>query len=623
MIALVSRMVLAALVATIIVAPALADDFVSDLAACAKAPIKATTFTASQGKKAATFVVNHGECVPMVVGGDPLLYGMTGGFVALQSAGKLPTATQACVDATLGQASRQVANVLKALIDKPPMASFIPAGGKAKLIAIAQGETNDALYQVPGIGLVMDRIECSCAVSSSGLDINELKAHIKDVVESVEGCKDLVGKLLGGVYSAAKAAWGAAKDMVNSVGCTLGLGGCSDGPPFFCTGYFQMRASGQSREQIASIFPSLFPPSMIQSRTEECEQKYVDWVAAKEKAAIEAKENAKAEQMGAASAFGFAMRWIPKCYDQPCKTSIVKFTDMYTADIQNPETIQQYGSFNVAKIAMEEKYGAWATLAVAASKKRRDTALMADASAPVADRLDAFGCKPYLGTARQSMCQTQKGFDVCRNYVNGGAWNVCVLTGKAGLYSAGRALSNALRKAGCIPTVAQSNAREGRTSQREVNLDAQCLSGLARTYCNSFAAGRSAVTCSGPGQFIVFDQSRMTHTLAPGGVFIPPSSPEPATPPKRGMRDNTYRAPVTSPPQETVGPSRTSTPPPPGSRAAPTTLRAPRPRASTICAFDTGPRAGQRHDYVGKRNPLPLGTPCRDGRGSKGSIVAR
>jgi hypothetical protein len=618
MVAPSSRIALAATLAALIivlpVTPARADDFISDLAACAKAPISATTFAASQAKKAATFVVNHGECVPMVVGGDPLLYGMTGGFVGLQSAGKLPTGTQACVDATLGQASKQVANVLQAFVNKPPMASFIPADGKAKLIAIAQGQTNDALYEVPGIGLVMDRVECSCAVTSSGLDINELKEHIQDVVESIEGCKDLVGKLLGGVYSAAKAVFGAAKDMINDVGCTLGLGGCDDGPPFFCTGYFHMRDGGSTREQIVAIFPGLFPPDMIQSQTQSCEQKYADALIAREKAALEAKATADAEQMGAAAAYGFAFRWIPKCYDQPCKTSIVKFTDMYAADIQDPETIKMYPDFKQLKLVMENKYGAWATLAVAASKKRRDTALIADENAPAADRLDAFGCKLYLGINRQSLCKNQKGYDVCRGYVDGNAWNVCALTGGPGLYSAGRALSTILRKAGCIPTVARAaSVREVTTSRTPATLSAQCLSGKARAYCNSFAKGGSRVACSGPGAMVVFDQSRMTHTLAPGGVFIPPP-PDTPLPPGRNTRDNRYRAPVTAPPP--VEP-----PPAPVMRAPSSTLRALRPRTSTLCAFERGPRAGQRQDYP-RREPLALGTRCDDGRGSFGHIVA-
>lgn len=587
-----SVIALAALTAGIIGSPAVADDFVSDLAACAKAPIKAASFALTQSKKAAEFIVNHGECVPMVVSGDPLLYGATAGFVGLQGAGELPPGTQACIDATMGQASQQVANVLKAFVDKPPMASFIPQAGKTKLIEIAEGETNAALYQVPGIGLVMDRILCACAVTSSGVDIEELKAQIKNVVESVEGCAGLASKLLSGVYSLAKGVVGAAKDAVNSVGCTLGLGGCSDdGPPFFCTGYFKMRDGGKTREQIVAVFPSTFVS--IPSQTQKCEQQYADM----QMADIENAAAAKAQELGGAMALGFAFRWIPKCYDAQCKGQISKLADAYTLDIQDPETIHQYPDINQLKFVMENKYGARATLAVASSKYRRNKALMADANAPPADRLDAFGCRPFLGRARQSMCKSQDGFAVCRDYVNNGDWNVCALEGKSGLYSAGHALRTAVRAAGCIPEASQARdpaAARRSASMRVENLSAQCLSGRARVQCNAFAHGQSRVTCMGPAQLLVFDQSRLSHKLAPG-LFnpIPP-------PPPRSSRE--------APPAITP-------------RAIPSRLRTVRPRLSTICAFDAGPRAGQRQDYA-RMDPLPLGTPCRDGRGSTGQVVA-
>lgn len=44
------------------------------------------------------------------------------------------------------------------------------------------------------------------------------------------------------------------------------------------------------------------------------------------------------------------------------------------------------------------------------------------------------------------------------------------------------------------------------------------------------------------------------------------------------------------------------------------------PQKSTLCVFDAGPRAGQRQDYA-PMAPLPVGTPCHDGRGSTGRVA--
>jgi hypothetical protein len=42
---------------------------------------------------------------------------------------------------------------------------------------------------------------------------------------------------------------------------------------------------------------------------------------------------------------------------------------------------------------------------------------------------------------------------------------------------------------------------------------------------------------------------------------------------------------------------------------------------SNTCEFRSGPRKGQRQRYA-DQDPLPVGTPCRDGRGSRGMVVS-
>ncbi len=44
-------------------------------------------------------------------------------------------------------------------------------------------------------------------------------------------------------------------------------------------------------------------------------------------------------------------------------------------------------------------------------------------------------------------------------------------------------------------------------------------------------------------------------------------------------------------------------------------------KLSTLCRFNSGPRAGETQDYA-PMDPLPVGSRCQDGRGSTGSVVA-
>lgn len=573
-----------------VAAPLRADDFLSDLAGCAKTPLTAAKFATSDAKKAVVFLTNHGECVPMVVGGDPILYGTTASFIGLQSNGTLPSGYGACVDATLGQSSKVVANILKDFVSTPPLASVMPAAGKAKLVQIAQGEIEEGLYSVPGIAVVAERLDCACAVTGAGLNIEQLKERIKEVVDGAGDCKQVLGKLLGGAYKAGEAAYEAGKDFVNSVGCELGLGGCSDGPPLFCTGYVAFRDKGVSYEQLQKMLGALFP-----DQVQKCEQDYAKLlVARQEKALADAEkklfdqEMAKAEQTGAAHAFGFALRWGKKCLDQPCKASIAKIADSYTTDILDPETISYYKFFNTAVAAMEKKYGAQATIAIILSKKR----VRKDASAPVELRLQAYDCAPFLGRPRQSLCPTGEAFAVCRTYVQRNAWDACAVAGKPGLFSAGEALDRLVRRGGCIPDQ-QRGIAIPRGIVRPV-MTAQCLAARARSACEVLRKGGSALLCQGPVEIARFDPNRYRARARPP-LVLPGVRPIP-----------TERAPEPSQP--------------PAIRIAPGLRPLPAQR-STLCLFDAGPRAGERQDYA-PMDPLPVGTPCRDGRGSTGRVVA-
>jgi hypothetical protein len=61
---------------------------------------------------------------------------------------------------------------------------------------------------------------------------------------------------------------------------------------------------------------------------------------------------------------------------------------------------------------------------------------------------------------------------------------------------------------------------------------------------------------------------------------------------------------------------------PPARAAAPVTRVSVSQQMGTVCSFNRGPASGTTHDYA-SLTPVPLGTPCNDGLGSTGTIIAR
>jgi hypothetical protein len=88
-------------------------------------------------------------------------------------------------------------------------------------------------------------------------------------------------------------------------------------------------------------------------------------------------------------------------------------------------------------------------------------------------------------------------------------------------------------------------------------------------------------------------------------------APQPALPIGTPCWDGTSSSGVVVAPTTATPTPRTSPPP-----------SAPASGASTLCRFTSGPRAGQTQDYA-PQAPLPVGSPCWDGVASNGVIVAK
>lgn len=592
-----------------------AKDFVADLAKCASAPIEAVAQGINVAPAVIKFTAEHSECMPKVIAVDPILVGMTAGVVGLQYADQLPKSGSACSSAILGPAQKQVANMIDTTIDTIPGASSIfPSAGRAMLQQIAKDEGTATLYQVPGMSMIVENLSCGCAISETGLGIEQLKGSAGTLLKGISSCTTVVNDLLGGGYeagkagasavaSAATAVYNGFKDAVNAVGCSLGLGGCpSDSPPFFCVGYQAMRGSGVSSDQMKAAFGTGVFSAGYDASAPICEQDFQNKLQAAEKAERDAAEQRRlarelenAQRVASSYALRFAFDWMPKCErENECERGISLIADQFGKDLADDETIARYGNLGAAISATIAKYSNNADVAVKLATDRRFAALRANSSAPIGPRLMAFGCRPFLGRQGNSLCSDNQGLSICKGYVDADKWDMCALSATKTFYSSGRRLSGVMRSIGCIPEngsglavsqgTMQSNTRtppmnrvaiigglsgsraqaQGASRQtRQVGLSVACISAGARQSCEAYKVGGSSVICGG---------AMATATLALVPITFPP-----ALPPSTGLtRLPGLRRPLPriSLPQTTQPP--TSTPPTPTPpTATPSTPTAP------------------------------------------------
>jgi hypothetical protein len=575
--------------------PVAAKDFVSDLATCATAPIEAAASGVNIAPKVIKFTAEHSECMPKVVAVDPLLVGMTVGVIGLQAGDALPKNGAACSNAILGPAQQQVAGMIDTTIDTIPGGSSIfPTAGRVMLKQIANNEGTATLYQVPGMSMMVENLSCGCAISETGLGVEELKGSAGILLKGITSCTSVVNDLFGGGYEAGKAGANAVasgatavynglKNAVNAVGCAIGLGGCSDeAPPFFCVGYQAVRATGASAEQMKAAFGTGFFAAGFDVSAPVCEQDYKNKLAAAEQAEKDAAEQRRlarelenAQRVASSYAFRFAIDWMPKCLGEGvCETGISLTADQFGKDLADDETIAQYGNLGAALPAIIAKYSGIAGGTIKIATDRRYAALRANANAPIGPRLIAFGCRPFLGREGQSLCSDNTGLNTCKGYVDGDKWGMCAMSANRTFYSSGPRLSVAMRAIGCIPedgsglpaptvqtrsfsrmpqasgaaisgglSVMNARAPSNAMQSRSSDLAVRCISAGARQSCEAFKAGGSRVVCGG---------AIATPLLALVPITLTPDNLPPA-PIRRlpGLR----RAPTARP--------ATETPPPP------------------------------------------------------------
>jgi hypothetical protein len=592
--------------------------FSEDLAQCVKAPIDITTASLTDGIKTASFIINHSECVPNVIAIDPVLVGMTAGVVGLQNAPtpaniRLPTGADACTTAIFSVAKKPIAGMIAAAADAPPVSFIIPMNSKTKLLSIANGASEDALYQVPGVAQLTQNLSCACAVAETGDPVGKVKQSIEislEVIKSAGACGSVVGKLFSGGYDAAVAGgeavagaisdtltflYGSFSEGVKQVGCTFGISSCSSssaqqGPPYFCTGYMVSRGQGQSRVQIIEFWGKILnshasvsggfntqsgwtgssgwpnanadkpaPPNPYEATINACETEYQAALAEEARKKLLIEQTEVAEHMADVFALKFAFGWSPKCNgDTMCLTGISTLADQFGADLKDAETLGKYGYFSTAVLETDKKYSNNAQIAVWLATDRRNKALRDNPLAPVAARLPAFGCRPFLGRAGQSLCSSTEGLNVCKQYVRTNVWKLCASSTTPGaFYSGGAALDEIMKGGGCIlvPPTARApstpNTNENRVMQSQPNarqnanqannaallggllamggIEAphayQCISKSAYDNCQRMRSGGSPVDCGQTRPIALISLAPITYRAE---NTLPPSLPNSA-----------------------------------------------------------------------------------------------
>ncbi len=617
-----------------------ASTITEDLADCVEGVAVDQLLKAKMSLKAAEFAAYHSDCIPLVSAVDPVLVGMTGGILVLQSLSpaKLARDADVCTDQIFSVAQRPIAGMIDTTMNQSGLSSILPSTSRILLRNIANGASNEALYSIPGMTVITSKLTCGCAVAETGVPVEALKETVENGLKTINSCSGVVTKLIGGAYAAAYAGaqavldaatkiYNTAENALKSLGCGL-LWSCPSppsGPPFFCTGYGLVRAQGMSVDAIRSQYDNLWkmvnsgattasfsntlysaidpsmpkkepPPSPYNAMIDTCETQYVNEVDRINKDIALTEAAAKAEAEGSNYALAYAFRWWPECKDDPiCLNGIGGVSNLFYGDIKDPDIRAYFGKndpdvFRATVRGLNEKYRPNAQIIVRSARDRRYAALRADPNAPPKDRLIAFGCNPFLGRARQSLCTSDTGMNTCKQYVNAGAWNFCVVsTAPSAYFSAGRHLKAFVQAGGCVPLNASvesqgqrsmtpmrsdSNVQSSRSPayvrlERAVSLteiqNFQCLSPSAWRACKSFQDGGSLVDC-GPARAlntammrpITLNTSASLEKL--GGVqgvrglgqLPPATSIVPALPGLRSRVPRLQPAPVTEEPPPTT-----------------------------------------------------------------------
>jgi hypothetical protein len=286
---------------------------------------------------------------------------------------------------------------------------------------------------------------------------------------------------------------------LKSIGCSLGLGGCSKfDPAAFYANYKGIRDQGLSYEQVRAMYAPLLGKGELQSSSgytdfvAECEASYQVQKQKEE----EAQQLAWNQAISANAAVGWKIMWTAtwgaRCHDDDCRNSMAYLAEQRANAQANPATLAEYqGSTTDMFNAMNAKYNPIIDLKVAMSQAAFDQrqAIINDPGQPAPTRLGLMSCTYYLGRAGQYLCGEDAGFEACSRYVDQGSADTCYHTGMPGQrYAPLEAIAEKLTASGCDAT--------------EVGERFVCGDDKALELCRDYTRGGSHVSCYFVGEEI-------------------------------------------------------------------------------------------------------------------------
>jgi hypothetical protein len=299
---------------------------------------------------------------------------------------------------------------------------------------------------------------------------------------------------------------------LKSVGCSIGLGGCSSFDPVaFYQNYKGIRDQGASYEQVRAMYAPLINVGALKSTSG-----YTDFVAECEAGYQVEKEQAEAAQqlawnqaIAADAAVGWKIMWTAtwgaRCHDDDCRNSMAYLAEQRANAEANPATLAEYGgSTTDMKNAMNAKYNPIIDLKVAMSEAaaQQRQAIIDDPTQPAPKRLGLMACTYYLGRAGQYLCDSDAGYEACSRYVDEGSADLCYHTGlPAQRYSSLDAAGQMLAASGCEAT--------------DVGGRFICDADASLDLCRSYTRGGAHVSCYLVGEAIPTPAPALVPLLSP------------------------------------------------------------------------------------------------------------
>jgi hypothetical protein len=449
-------------------------------------------------------VVDHGTCIPKYIPGDPEAYPLGALTMALK------------VARAKGYLAKDY-NQCKQKINFGEKALTTFFAQSSKFMGFLSHDQQEqvklsASQNMPGLSFLIELAECSCAVAVTDTPID---AQLKTINYGVEAAWDIYklgGKLVMEAGRIISETGTAVINVANDIGCSLGLGGCSDwNPEAFYQIFKSWRNQGKSYEQYRSFFEVILNWGGLPSTAgysdylAECEARFqIEKAAelAKKLAAEEAAQLAQNQNIAASAAAGWAIIWAKmwayNCKDDECAQNMVVVANQRAAEEADPATLAYYhGSTTEMKKAMNEKYNPRIALnhelSVGREKTRQE--ISDNPTYPAVQRLPLLGCRTFLGRATDYNCQGEFGFGACSNYVDQGSVQNCFIGGQRKKYADIGVVANELMGKGC--ELQPDNSRQSVPGRRPPKAIPAFYCGRpeGHTTCEDYRLGGVRLSC--------------------------------------------------------------------------------------------------------------------------------